>query len=104
MLEKGTLDEATAARALRSIQDNATRQVRLVDELLDLSRLTSGRLTLTTEDVDLRSLLHGVVDSIIPAAAAAGLDSRSARSRRSRCCAATPAASNRCSSIFWATR
>ena len=31
-------------------------------------------MTLTTEDVDLRSLLHGVVDSIIPAAAAAGLE------------------------------
>ncbi len=74
MLEKGTLDRATAERAVRSIHDNATRQVRLVDELLDLSRLTSGRLTLVTEDVDLRSLLHGVVDSIIPAAAAAGLD------------------------------
>ncbi len=74
MLEKGTLDAPTAERAVRSIHDNATRQVRLVDELLDLSRLTSGRLTLVTEDVDLRSLLHGVVDSIIPAAAAAGLE------------------------------
>jgi len=74
MLEKGTLDAPTAERAVRSIRDNATRQVRLVDELLDLSRLTSGRLTLVTEDVDLRSLLHGVVDAIIPAAAAAGLE------------------------------
>ena len=73
MLEKGTLDPPTAERAIRSIQENATRQVRLVDELLDLSRLTSGRLTLVTEDVDLRSLLHGVVETIIPAAAAAGL-------------------------------
>jgi signal transduction histidine kinase len=74
MLEKGNLDAGTAERAVRSIHDNATRQVRLVDELLDLSRLTSGRLTLVTEDVDLRSLLHGVVESIIPAAAAAGLE------------------------------
>jgi signal transduction histidine kinase len=74
MLHKGGLDPATAERAVRSIHDNATRQVRLVDELLDLSRLTSGRLTLVTEDVDLRSLLHGVVDSIIPAAAEAGLE------------------------------
>jgi K+-sensing histidine kinase KdpD len=74
MLEKGSLDAATAERAVRSIHDNATRQVRLVDELLDLSRLTSGRLTLVMEDVDLRSLLHGVVDSIIPSATAAGLE------------------------------
>jgi K+-sensing histidine kinase KdpD len=74
MLEKGSLDAATAERAVRSIHDNATRQVRLVDELLDLSRLTSGRLTLVMEDVDLRSLLHGVVDSIIPTATAEGLE------------------------------
>jgi signal transduction histidine kinase len=74
MLEKGTLDAATSQRAVRSIHDNATRQVRLVDELLDLSRLTSGRLNLVSEDVDLRTLLHGVVDSIIPGAAAAGLE------------------------------
>lgn len=74
MLEKGTLDPPTAERAVRSIQENATRQVRLVDELLDLSRLTSGRLTLVTEDVDLRALLHGVIETIIPAAAAGGLE------------------------------
>ncbi|MEN3340257.1 MAG: hypothetical protein V7647_3933 [Acidobacteriota bacterium] len=73
MLEKGTLDASTAERAVRSIQENATRQVKLVDELLDLSRLTSGRLTLVTEEVDLRALLHGVIETIVPAAAAAGL-------------------------------
>lgn len=72
MLQKGTLDTATAERALRSIHDNATRQARLVEELLDLSRLTSGRLALDIDDVDLRALLRGVVDSMIPAAAAAG--------------------------------
>ena len=47
MLEKGTLDAGRRRNVpIRSIQENATRQVRLVDELLDLSRLTSGRLTL----------------------------------------------------------
>jgi signal transduction histidine kinase len=74
MLQKGGLDAATAERALRSIHDNATRQARLVEELLDLSRLTSGRLALDVDDVDLRALLRGVVDSMIPAAAGAGLE------------------------------
>jgi K+-sensing histidine kinase KdpD len=74
MLQTGSLDAATSARALQSIQDNATRQVRLVEELLDFSRLKSGRMTLDLEEIDLRSLLRDVVESIVPVAAANGLD------------------------------
>ena len=74
MLRKGSLDSATAARALQSIHDNATRQARLVDELLDFSRLQSGRLTLDVEPCDLRRLLRGVVESMIPSAAARGIE------------------------------
>ncbi len=74
MLQTGSLDAATSARALQSIQDNATRQVRLVEELLDFSRLKSGRMTFDVEEIDLRSMLRDVVESIIPVAAANGLD------------------------------
>jgi signal transduction histidine kinase len=74
MLRKGSLDATTSTRALQSIHDNATRQARLVDELLDFSRLQSGRLTLDDEPFDLRRLLRGVVESLIPSAAARGID------------------------------
>jgi signal transduction histidine kinase len=74
MLRKGSLDATTAARALQSIHDNATRQARLVDELLDFSRLQSGRLSLDMESFDLRRLLRDVVESMIPSAAARGID------------------------------
>jgi signal transduction histidine kinase len=74
MLQQGTLDEATASRALQSIHDNATRQARLIDELLDFSRLKSGRMRLDMEDIDLRDLLRGIVESIIPAAAGKGVE------------------------------
>jgi len=74
MLRKGSLDTTTASRALQSIHDNATRQARLVDELLDFSRLQSGRLTLDIETFDLRRLLRDVVESMIPSAAARGVD------------------------------
>ena len=74
MLRKGSLDTTTASRALQSIHDNATRQARLVDELLDFSRLQSGRLTLDIESFDLRRLLRDVVESMIPSAAARGVD------------------------------
>jgi signal transduction histidine kinase len=74
MLQRGTLDASTSARALQSIHDNATRQAKLVDELLDFSRIIAGRTTLDLEDVDLRDLVRGVVESMIPAASAAGLE------------------------------
>ena len=73
MLQAGTLDEATAKRALQSVHDNATRQLRLVEDLLDLSRLQSGRMALNVEDIDLRTLLRGVVEGIVPVAAGGNL-------------------------------
>jgi signal transduction histidine kinase len=74
MLRKGTLDTAGSARALQSIHDNARRQARLVDELLDFSRLQSGRLSLDLQMFDLCRLLRDVVESLIPTAAANGID------------------------------
>ncbi len=74
MLQQQNVDVETSGRALRSIHDNATRQARLIDELLDFSRMVSGRMSLSLEDVDLRALLRGVVESIIPSAAASGIE------------------------------
>jgi signal transduction histidine kinase len=72
-LQKGTLDADGRERALQSILDNATRQQDLVEELLDFSRIRSGRLELAVGDVDLRSLLQAVMESNIPVAASRGL-------------------------------
>jgi signal transduction histidine kinase len=74
MLQQGSLDPATSSRALQSIHDNATRQARLIDELLDFSRLKSGRMRLDREEIDLRDLLRGIVESIIPSAAGSGVE------------------------------
>ena len=74
MLQQGMLDQAASARALQSIVDNATRQIQLVDELLDLSRLQAGRMSFDMGAVDLRALLRGVVESIVPVAASSGLE------------------------------
>lgn len=74
MLQRGSLGPPVAARALQSIYDNASRQTRLIDELLDFSRIIAGRSRLDLEDLDLRDLIRGVVESVFPTAAAAGLD------------------------------
>jgi signal transduction histidine kinase len=73
MLQQGVMDEHSTARALHSIAENATRQARLVEDLLDFSRLQSGRMTLEMTEVDIRAVLKGVIESMIPVAAAGGV-------------------------------
>lgn len=70
LLQNGTMAPSITARALRSIHDNATRQAKLIDDLLDFSRIIGGRLALEREDIDLRQLLRNVIESMVPAAAA----------------------------------
>jgi signal transduction histidine kinase len=74
MLQRGTLDRERSARALQSICDNASRQARLIDELLDFSRVSAGRMALQLEAVDVRELIRGVVESMIPTAVSRGVE------------------------------
>ena len=74
MMRRGSIDSDGATRALRAVHDNATRQARLIEELLDFSRVSSGALKLEREEVDLAELLRGVVESLIPDAIAKGVE------------------------------
>ena len=73
LLESGKLDEEQARRALQIILRNVDAQVRLVDDLLDMSSVISGRMRLTLQVVDLRDVIEEVLDSVRPGAAAKGL-------------------------------
>ncbi len=61
-------------RSLRRIRDSTDRLVRLVTDLLDLSRLETGRMELRRERVALRDVLQDTVETMRPAAARKGLD------------------------------
>ena len=74
MLQRGALAPEKSARALQSVHDNASRQARLIEELLDFSRVTSGRASLEMSRVDVRELIRGVVESMIPTAVARAVD------------------------------
>jgi signal transduction histidine kinase len=65
--------EPTIVRALASIRRNAEAQQRLVEDLLDVSRIVSGKLPFEREPVDLRSAIGAAVESIRPSAQAKGL-------------------------------
>ena len=53
MLQAGQVDEATTARALDVIVRNANAQVQLIDDLLDVSRIMTGKMRLDVRQVDL---------------------------------------------------
>jgi signal transduction histidine kinase/CheY-like chemotaxis protein len=74
ILQKGTSDPKLRSRAVQSIYDNATRQAKLIDDLLDVSRIVAGRATLDLQDIDLSELIGGVVESFIPVAAEGHVD------------------------------
>jgi len=73
MLRMGRLDTSTTERALDVIERNTFHQSRLIDDLLDVSRIAAGKLTLEMALVDPARLLEIAVDSMRPAAEARGI-------------------------------
>jgi CheY-like chemotaxis protein len=71
----GSLDELTA-RALEAIHRNIRQQVRLVDDLLDLSRIVHGKFTLRFEAVDLRDPVRSAIEALDEAVELKRLDLR----------------------------
>jgi signal transduction histidine kinase len=74
ILQRESLTREKAARALQSITQNASRQARLIEELLDFSRVSSGRTSLHMESVDIRELIRAVVESMMPTAVDLGVE------------------------------
>jgi PAS domain S-box-containing protein len=70
MLQSSDLDEATHARAVDVIVRSASAQSRLVEDLLDLSRIVSGRMRLELERFEMRTVIDAALDTVRPAAAA----------------------------------
>jgi PAS domain S-box-containing protein len=68
LLRRGALDDAGRQRALAAVYSNARRQSVLIDELLDISRMTSGKLLLNRIPADLITVLEGAIDVVQPAA------------------------------------
>ena len=69
MLQSGELrDASTIARAKDAIVRNADAQVRLIDDLLDLSRITTGKMRLDVRRVEMTGVLQGALDAVRPAA------------------------------------
>jgi signal transduction histidine kinase/ActR/RegA family two-component response regulator len=63
-------DPATQERGLESIERNARAQARLIEDLLEVSRIVSGKLRLQVHEIDLAAIVDTAVDIVRPAALA----------------------------------
>jgi len=70
MLEGGQLSEEQSRRAVQIILRNVSAQIRLIDDLLDMSSVVSGRMRLAVQAVDLRAVIEETVDAMRLAAEA----------------------------------
>ncbi|HEY3135010.1 MAG TPA: PAS domain S-box protein [Blastocatellia bacterium] len=68
MLSGNRLDTPTRSRALETIERNAKSQAQLIDDILDVSRIVTGKLRLDVQPVELASVVEAAVDAVRPAA------------------------------------
>ena len=70
LLATGKLDEVQTARAIQAIERAGWAQSKLIEDLLDLSRIVAGTLELTIRPTDVQPLVEAAVESLRPAAEA----------------------------------
>jgi PAS domain S-box-containing protein len=73
MLRLGQLSEPNVAKALETIERNARAQAQLVDDLLDVSRIITGKLRMDVRPSDPKSFIDAAVEAVKPAAEAKGV-------------------------------
>ncbi|WP_414755318.1 ATP-binding protein [Anabaena sp. CCY 9910] len=70
LLQNGKLDKAKAKQAVTIIERNAKLQVELIEDLLDISRILQGKLSLTSSPINLASVIKGAIETVRLAAEA----------------------------------
>lgn len=64
LLRSGSLDATTTARAIETIDRNAKSQAQLIEDILDVSRMITGKLHLNNEPVDIATVINAAIDSV----------------------------------------
>jgi PAS domain S-box-containing protein len=68
ILRAGRVDNDYSTHVLDSIERNAKAQAKLIEDILDASRIVTGKLRLDVGSVDLASIIEAAVDTVRPAA------------------------------------
>jgi signal transduction histidine kinase len=98
LLTRGKRSEAEIARGLERIESSAQAQTRLISDLLDVSRIVSGKLRLEVQPLDLEPVIEAAIEAIRPAAEAKNIH---VRSHVDPDAVVVAGDSNRLQQVFW---
>jgi signal transduction histidine kinase len=73
MLRSGSLPPEKIEKALATVERNAIAQTRLIEDLMDMSRILSGKLTIEPQPIEFLSVVQAAVDAVRPAAESKGV-------------------------------
>jgi PAS domain S-box-containing protein len=73
LLRSGQIDDDSTATALETIERNARSQAQIIDDLLDVSRIITGKLRLDVREIDPTSFIESAIEAVRPAAEAKGV-------------------------------
>jgi PAS domain S-box-containing protein len=78
MMRRTPADEEIVARGLDVVARNTRLQAQLISDLLDISRIVSGKLRLDMQQTDLATVVNDAIESVQPSAEAKGIELRTA--------------------------
>lgn len=70
MLKENRLEDVQKQRAVETIERNAKAQAQLIEDVLDVSRIISGKMRLEVKPINLAAIIESAIDSVRPAAEA----------------------------------
>ena len=73
LLSQGRLDEDSSKRAIEVIERNAIAQSQIVNDLLEMSRVITGKMRLELIPIDLAPVLRSAIETLRPTAQAKGI-------------------------------
>jgi signal transduction histidine kinase/CheY-like chemotaxis protein len=76
MIRNGEVEGAAVTRAIETIERNARSQARLIDDLLDVSRIITGNLRLDLHPLNLAPIVEAAIDALRPTADVKGIQLR----------------------------
>lgn len=98
MLQSGKLNPEKSKNAIEVIVESAKAQAQLINDLLDVSRIVAGKLSLETQELDPTSVVLAAVEAVRPLAAAKSIQLQTFFAPHVGSVTADP---NRLKQVFW---
>lgn len=73
MIRAGIVGPEKHPKAIETIERNATSLTQIVEDVLDVSRIISGKMRLNVQSIDVREIVRNAVEAVLPAAEAKGI-------------------------------